>query len=76
MNKLYKIINRKLKDTDKNKFLTFGKLSYFLETTKESEDIKDSIMRAFSKQGLGRDEYISDKYVIRKAEITRKPKIG
>ena len=74
MNITYVIINRKVRATSEGFIKTFGKLSFLIDQEIEDEETKQSIMATFSKRGLNRSEYISDKFIIRKMGIERKAK--
>lgn len=75
MNVTYIVINRKVRATSEGFIKTFGKLSFLIDQEIEDEETKQSIKATFSKNGLNRSEYISDRYIIRKMEIERKAKV-
>lgn len=74
MNRVYEIINFKLKKTDVNYSKIYGKLSYLIEKEIENSDQAKSILVTFSKNGLSSNLYISKYFRIERNEVVRKPK--
>jgi uncharacterized protein YqgQ len=74
MNIVYLIINRKLRRYDPKYLVSYGKLSYFVESNITDEEEANEINTTFLKSGLNKNFFMNKNWIISRQKIIRKQK--